>query len=162
MIRLVFCSYHLKMCYRKLHVLLCYVFTFKKHYQREDSIVHISKMPRLSLQERHEAVGMLRSMTAAAVARHFGVSRSTISRLQGRLVTTGSVADGRRSGRPRVTTAAQDRRIRTTHLRNRFKSASSTAREWDGDDISRHTVGRRLREEGIKCRRPCKKSLFLT
>ena len=95
-------------------------------------------------------------MTAAAVARHFGVSRSTISRLQGRLGTTGSVADGRRSGRPRVTTAAQDRRIRTTHLRNRFKSVSSTAREWDGDDISRHIVGRRLREEGIRCRRPCK------
>ena len=97
-------------------------------------------------------------MTAAAVARHFGVSRSTISRLQGRLVTTGSVADGRRSGRPRVTTAAQDRRIRTTHLRNRFKSDSSTAREWD--DISRHTVGRRLREEGIRCRRPCKKKVY--
>ena len=86
-------------------------------------------MPRLSLQERHEAVGMLRSMTAAAVARHFGVSRSTISRLQGRLGTTGSMAEGGRSGRPRVTTAAQDRRIRTTHLRNRFKSASSTVRE---------------------------------
>ena len=32
-------------------------------------------------------------MTAAAVARHFGVSRSTISRLQDRLVSTGSVAD---------------------------------------------------------------------
>ena len=80
-------------------------------------------------------------MTAAAVARHFGVSRSTISRLQDRLMTTGSVTDRRRAGRPRVTTAAEDRRIRTMHLRDRFKSVSSTAREWNGDDVSRHTVG---------------------
>ena len=112
------------------------------------------------MQEKHEAVGMLHSMTAAAFTRHFGVSRSTISRLQGRLVTTGSVADGRRSGRPRLTTATQDRGVRTTRLRNRLKSGSSTAREWDGNDISRHTVGRRLREEGIKCCRPCKKKFI--
>ena len=99
---------------------------------------------------------MLRSMTAAAVARHFGVSRSTISRLQDRLVTTGSVVDRRRSGRPLVTIAAEDRRIRTTHnLRERFKSASSTAREWDGGDVSRLTIGRGIRQGGIKCRRPC-------
>ena len=51
-------------------------------------------------------------MTAAAVARHFGVSRGTISRLQDRLVTTGSVVDRRRSGRPLVTIAVEDRRIR--------------------------------------------------
>ena len=114
----------------------------------------------LSLQERHEAVGMLRSMTAAAVARHFGVSRSTFSRLQDRLVTTGSVVDRRRSGRPLVTIAAEDRRIRTTHLRERFKSASSTAREWDGGDVSRLTIGRRLRQGGIKCRLPCKKKFI--
>ena len=150
------------MCYRKPHGLPCYVFTFKKHYQREDGI-DLSKMPRLSLQERHEAVGMLRSMTAAAVARHFGVNRSTFSRLHDRLVTdvtTGSVVDRRRSGRPLVTIAAEDRRIRTTHLKERFKSVSSTAREWDGGDVSRLTIGRGLRQGGIKCRLPCKKKFI--
>ena len=130
------------MCYWKPHGLPCYVFTFKKHYQREDCI-DISKMPQISLRERHEAVGMLRSMTAPAVARHFSVSRSASSRLQDKLVTTGS---------------AEDRRMRTTHLRYRFMSASSTAREWDDDDdVGRHNVGCHLRQDCIKCRRPCKK-----
>ena len=99
-------------------------------------------------------------MTAAAIARHFSVSRSTFSRLQYRLVTTGSVVDRRRSGRPLVTIAAEDRWIRNTHLRERFKSASSTAREWDGGDVSRLTIGRRLRQGGIKCRLPCKKKFI--
>ena len=100
--------------------------------------------------------------TAASVARHFGVSRSTILRLQDRLVTTGSVADrtGVRPGRPSVTTAAEDRRMRTIHLRDRFKSVSSTAREWDCGDVSRLTIGRRLRQGGIKCRLPCKKKFI--
>ena len=103
-------------------------------------------MPQISLRERHEAVGMLRSMTAPAVARHFSVSRSASSRLQDKLVTTGS---------------AEDRRMRTTHLRYRFMSASSTAREWDDDgDVSRHNVGCHLRQDGIKCRRPCKKKFI--
>ena len=99
-------------------------------------------------------------MTAAAVARHFGVSRSTFSRLQDRLVTTGLVADRRRVGRPRVTTAAEDRQMRKIHLRDRFKSVSSTAREWDCGDVSRLTIGRRLRQGGIKCRLPCKKKFI--
>ena len=90
---------------------------------------------------------MLRSMTAAAVARHFGVSRSTISRLQGMLVMTGSVADGRRSGRPRLRTAANDRRIRATHLGEYFKSVISKALEWDSDEVSKHIVGRLLRQD---------------
>ena len=115
-------------------------------------------MPRLSLQERHEAIGMLRSMNASDVARHFHVSHTTIYRLQERINVTGSAVDRRRTGRPRVTSAAEDRHIRATHLRQRFRSASRTALEWHGtNDISRYTVCRRLREQGIRCRRPCKK-----
>ena len=139
--------------------LLCVHFKKKKHYQRED-IVDISKMPRVSLKERHEAVGMLRLMTAAAVARHFGVSQSTMSSLQGRPVMTGSVADGRRYGRPRLRTAAKDHRISDTHLRECFKSVISKALEWDSDEVSKHIVDRLLRQEGFKCRRPCKNFYF--
>ena len=115
-------------------------------------------MPRLSLRERYEAVGMLRSMKANDVARHFRVSHTTIYRLQERVNVSGTANDRRRTGRPRVTSTAEDRHIRISHLRQRFKSASSTARDWDGEnDISRFTVGRRLREQGIRCRRPSKK-----
>ena len=63
-----------------------------------------------------------------------------------------------RSGRPRVTTAAEDRAIRTVHLRRRFQTAAATSRQWVGGHvISRHTVRRRLKDEGISCKRPMNK-----
>ena len=95
-------------------------------------------MPRLSNYERHEALGMLRAMPAADVANHFQVHKSTIHRIAQRFNQTGAVADRERSGRPRATSAIEDRHIRTTHLRRRFKSAASTSRDWNGvNDISR-------------------------
>ena len=71
---------------------------------------------------------MLRAMSVVQVARHFNVDRGTIQRLKARLNQTGSVNDRRRSGRPRCTSAPEDRAIRTIHLRRRFKSASSEPR----------------------------------
>lgn len=56
----------------------------------------------------------------AVVAAYFIVSRITITRLAGQYRIGGSVNHHLRSGRPRVTTAAQDRHIRTLHLRNHF------------------------------------------
>ena len=116
-------------------------------------------MPKLTEIQRHEAIGMLRISNVPTVARHFNVNRSTIQRLINRVNASGSVSDGQRSGRPRKTTDAEDRRIRTTHLRNRFQSATETARTWIGNSrISRFTVRRRLFEQGIFCRRPVKRT----
>ena len=68
---------------------------------------------------------------------------------------TGSTRDLPRSGRPRVTTPRQDRRIRLIHLRNRTQSASRTvATEPDLQHIHPQTVRNRLRESGMRCRRP--------
>ena len=61
-----------------------------------------------------------------------------------------------------MTTAAEDRRMRKIHLRDRFKSVSSTAREWNGDNVSRHTVGRRLRQGASDAVARVRKRLFLT
>ncbi|KAK3083895.1 hypothetical protein FSP39_004845 [Pinctada imbricata] len=93
------------------------------------------------------------------VVSHFGVTRVTISRLASRYRTTGSVNERRRSGRPRVTTAAQDRYTVTSHLRNRFLTVPSTTIGTPGrtnNRISANTVRRRLAEKGIKARRPYK------
>ena len=63
----------------------------------------------------------------------------------------------RRSGRPRETTLRQDRRIRFTHLRDRFLPATITARQTPGRHnprISAQTVRNRLREAGLRSRRP--------
>ena len=115
-------------------------------------------MVKLTNDQRNEAIGMLRNAPVNVVAQQFGVHRTTIERLKRRKERTGSVKDFERSGRPRVTTAAEDHAIRTSHLRRRFQTAAETARRWvGGHAISRHTVRRRLKAEGISCRRPVNK-----
>ncbi|KAK3082687.1 hypothetical protein FSP39_002633 [Pinctada imbricata] len=117
-------------------------------------------MPRLNKEQRLRTVGMIEAgRRHSDVASHFGVTRITISRLASLYRTTGSVNDRRRSGRPRVTTAAQDRYIVTSHLRNRFLTFPSTAIGTPGrtnNRISANTVRRRLAEKGITARRPYK------
>ncbi len=96
-------------------------------------------------------------MAARAVARRLNVHESTISRLRSRYQKTKSTRDRARTGKPRVTTPAQDNHIRLRHLRNRQLTATSMARETPGTHnprISEHTVRRRLREAGRRCRRP--------
>ena len=69
-------------------------------------------MPRLSQPERDRAIGMLQAgRDRRAVARLLGVHHSTVVHLEQRYNTTS--ADRPRAGRPRVTTAAQDRANRT-------------------------------------------------
>ena len=77
-------------------------------------------MPRINNDERNQAIGMPNAgMSAIVVSWHFGCTRKTIERLRRRFRVTGNVADRPRSGRPRVTTAADDRYIVLQHLRNR-------------------------------------------
>ena len=56
-----------------------------------------------------------------------------------------------------MTTRAQDRHIRTSHLRNRFLTATATTAMTRGQNNNRicaQTVRRRLAEHGIRARRP--------
>ena len=76
---------------------------------------------------------MLRAgISTREVARLFNCYQSTVVRLRQRFKTTNNVSDRPRSGQPRVTTDQQDRHIRLQHLRNRFKTAASTAMETPG------------------------------
>ena len=62
-----------------------------------------------------------------------------------------------RASRSRVTTQAQDNRMKTQHLRDRKRTAARTARETrgrHGGRISKQTVLRRLKERGTQPRRP--------
>uniref|UniRef100_A0A8C7G2D6 Transposase n=1 Tax=Oncorhynchus kisutch TaxID=8019 RepID=A0A8C7G2D6_ONCKI len=86
---------------------------------------------------------------------HFNVR--TVRLLRQRYRETGRTADHPRSGRPRVTTPAQDRCIRTSHLRDRYRMATTTARVTPGKhnpSISAQTVRNRLREAGLSACRP--------
>ena len=116
-------------------------------------------MARLSQNQRLRAVGMLEAgLCQYDVAARFGMTRATITRLLTRYRLSGTVNDLRRSSRPRITTARQDRHIRTSHLRNRFQTAVATAAVTLGrtnNRISAQTVRNRLAERGIKCMRHC-------
>ena len=79
------------------------------------------------------------------VSRAFGCHRNTIIRLHQRFQQTGGVADLRRPGRPRVTNPRTDRFITLAHLRRRFQTATSSARQYG---ISKQTVLRRLSKPG--------------
>ena len=115
-------------------------------------------MPRLRQNDRERAVGMVQAgMTHQAVADHFNVSRITISRLTIRLRQTDRTNDRPRNGRSRVTSQRQDRHLRLIYLRNRTITAEDTARRAPGlanVRISDQTVHRRLRESGLRARRP--------
>ena len=110
-------------------------------------------MPRLNQNQRIQALTMLARGDVSSVSRAFGCHRNTINRLRQRFQQTGGVADRRRSGRSRVTNPRKDRFITLTHLRRRFQTATSSARQYD---ISKQTVLRRLRQarQPIRPRRP--------
>ena len=73
---------------------------------------------------------LARGDNVSNVSRAFGCHRNTIIRLRQRFQQTGGMADRRRPGRPRVTNPRTDRFIMLTHLRRRFQTATSSARQY--------------------------------
>ena len=111
-------------------------------------------IPKLNQNQRIQALTMLaRSDNVSNVSRAFGCNKSTIIRLRQRFQQSGGVADRRRTGRPRVTNPGMDSFITLTHLRCRFQTATSSARQYG---IIKQTVFRRLRQarQPIWPRRP--------
>ena len=116
-------------------------------------------MPRLRNDEcsSHAVTMPLQGATQQEVATALGVHQTTLHLLQGRLVQFGNTNDRPRSGRPRVTTARQDRLMRLTHLPNRTRTAVETAITTSGTNnrrISAQTLRYRFREFGIRAYRP--------
>uniref|UniRef100_A0AAZ3Q099 Transposase Tc1-like domain-containing protein n=1 Tax=Oncorhynchus tshawytscha TaxID=74940 RepID=A0AAZ3Q099_ONCTS len=115
------------------------------------------KMHRVPAHLSERALGMLQGgMRTADVARAINCNVRTVRRLRQRYKESGRTADRPRSGRPHVATSAQDRYIRTSHLRDRYRMAT-TAQVTPGrhnPSISVQTVRNRLREAGLKACRP--------
>ena len=111
-------------------------------------------MPRLSLHERHQALGMLEAgVSQHDVAEHFHCHRNTISALVRRYRERNDAADPR-TGCPRMTIHRQDRWIRVTHLRNHHETAADTSQRIPNNRrIYPTMVCRRLREIEL---RPCR------
>jgi len=107
-------------------------------------------MPRLNQNQRLREIGMLESgLRHNDVVAWLVVTRVTITRLQRRCGWHGSTNDLPRSGRSRVTTAVQDRHIRTSHLRDRFLTATSTAAVTPGCINNRKTSHRMYETDSL-------------
>ena len=101
-------------------------------------------MTRLNNDGRYQAIVMLNAgMSATVVSRHFGCTLKTIERLRRRIRVTENAADRPRSGRPRLTTAADDHYIVWPHRCNRRLTAAATGRQYG---IHPQTVRNRLRQ----------------
>ena len=91
------------------------------------------------------------------VARLFGKSKSVIARLAAQHHQTGDVKMRRGRGRHRKSTVQKDCFVQVIALRNQFITAPELKQELcaaTGLRISNSTVRRRLREAGLKKRRP--------
>ena len=113
-------------------------------------------MPRLDVATRNIVIGRQEAGESQnAVAARYNVHRSTMSRLWQCYQQSGPTNDRPRSGPPRITNPVQDRYILVFQLRNRTVIASQTASNIPGlRRISAQTVRNRLREYGIRTRRP--------
>ena len=104
----------------------------KKH--SSFSFIALLFIPRLSEHERSCAIGMLKAwVRVSEVARYHNCHPSTIQRLRDRNQATGTVADGRRSGQPRMATAVNKQLTsivyrRYVHRRYPFWTAAASVR----------------------------------
>lgn len=112
-------------------------------------------MPRLSYEERIQIVTLKgEGWTNVALADRFGVQRKMIRRLLTRYGETQSVHDNVKSGRPRVTTARDDRLLGLLSLRNPTFVSRRLRQDWiqsTGVVVTARTVRRRLVATGISC-----------
>jgi transposase len=112
----------------------------------------------LTVEEASRAIGFLQTgLSQRQVGAQFNVSHTVIGRLWTRYQQTNSVQRRLKSGRPKCTTAHQDRQTALLAKRNRMSSASTLNREFraaSGVRISTQTVRNRLHASGLHARKP--------
>ena len=87
-------------------------------------------------------------------------SRYCVQNTLKRFVETGVHRNSKKPGRNRITTERDDRKIERISLKNRKKSSSAVASDFNKDEIhkiSSRTVRKRLNEAGLEGRRARKK-----
>ena len=115
---------------------------------------------KLSETDRARALACLDAgMGSREGTRRFRTSHQTINRIRQRYRQTGHFKERHRSGRPKVTTRAEDRYVTNSVVRNRFMAgpeARSAARGRGALPVSVMTVRNRIRAGGFKSRLPAK------
>nr|CDJ88331.1 Transposase domain containing protein [Haemonchus contortus] len=102
-------------------------------------------------------------MRGATIARILKIPARTVSSILARFRERNTVSNVSRTGRPRSTSARQDKRIVRLSKADPTLTSVDIAAEInasDGTNISRRTVARRLNGAGLIGRRPAKKLLI--
>lgn len=123
-----------------------------------------SKMPRgvdLTVELRDLIIskfkdGIRQSKIARQINRHRSVVSKTISRYRVR----NSILSRPKSGRPRITNKATDRKIKMLSTQDPFLPATEIKKELPQTGVSVRTIRRRLNEIGLYGRRPAHKPLI--
>ena len=114
----------------------------------------MAKTRNLSLEERAAIVTLHKEgYNQTAISRKLSVSRSAIQEIIRKKNETGTVADRKRSGRPRKTTERQDEYLVLSSRRNKRATAAQLRKELEnatGINVSKTTVKVRLHEAGIR------------
>uniref|UniRef100_A0A7I5ECG5 Paired domain-containing protein n=1 Tax=Haemonchus contortus TaxID=6289 RepID=A0A7I5ECG5_HAECO len=108
------------------------------------------------------ARGSMQGLTHAQLSEQFGVSRSTITKAIGRIKARGGPTKRASTGRPRITTPADDRKIVRASRQDPRRTSSDIMTEISTTVTplpSQSTISRRLRDVGLHARRPEKKPL---
>ncbi|GFX04382.1 transposable element Tcb2 transposase [Trichonephila clavipes] len=95
--------------------------------------------------------------TVTSIGAEFGINKSVVLRARKVFQTTGTAVRKVGGGRPRTTTAGDDRYIILQAKRGRRQSASVIAHQLctaKGRQVSRFTVARRFHKGGLFARRP--------
>ena len=106
-----------------------------------------------------QIIGMRNAgMSLRQIGQQVGRHHSIISRLINKHRATADVKDRPRPGRPRKTTAREDRALLRLVRRRSFDSSSLLRRQWlPGRILSDRTVRNRLKAAGYRARRPVKR-----
>lgn len=122
-----------------------------------------AKMPQLSLEKRIQCVTLCEEgYTQREVADRLQCSQSAVSMAVNRQQQTGSHSNRPKSGRPRVSTAREDRVLVRDSLAHRVATIPELCARWNQQGVasSNSTVRRRLQERGLNARRPRVKPLL--
>lgn len=96
-------------------------------------------------------------MRSQQIAHDLGTTMKTVCSIKRLFRNTGDVKPRKSTGRPRITTAREDRVLYIMARQGRRRSAASLRHEWHqriNGRPSRETVNRRLIERGYRARRP--------
>lgn len=127
--------------------------------------VVVFKMGKKSVSEsiKWQIIGMSRcNQTQREIAAKLGVSKTCVLNTIKTFQTSGGVAEKPRTGRPRITSRREDRYIGKLAKQNRKSSASQIKRNFlsrTGCVVSRSTILRRLKSQGLFSYVPLKKPL---